>query len=160
MGAFSPKMGPVAAKAKDVQWQSSILILVISLPHRKARCFIYLSQVNWFHSQAYDISNIQVSIWLRQSILARLTPSPLNSQGFTQSISIAVNGCDTVTCTNVNCGCSSAYPPGVSAIGFAHTWFVPTCGCIGSFGMWQRFTSPWMLCWRSLVDYHLLSLSL
>lgn len=44
-----------------------------------------------FTPQAYDISNIQ---------------------GFTQSISIAVNGCDTVTCTNVNCGCSSAYPPG------------------------------------------------
>ncbi|KAF9445508.1 hypothetical protein P691DRAFT_734869 [Macrolepiota fuliginosa MF-IS2] len=46
---------------------------------------------NNFTPQAYDISNIQ---------------------GFTQSISIAVNGCDTVTCTNVNCGCTSAYPPG------------------------------------------------
>ncbi|GLB40224.1 hypothetical protein LshimejAT787_0800950 [Lyophyllum shimeji] len=41
--------------------------------------------------QAYDISNIQ---------------------GFTQSIRIEVNGCDTVTCTNVNCGCTNAYPPG------------------------------------------------
>ncbi|KAF8150721.1 hypothetical protein B0H34DRAFT_149837 [Crassisporium funariophilum] len=41
--------------------------------------------------QAYDISNIQ---------------------GFTQSIRIEVGGCDTVTCTNVNCGCKSAYPPG------------------------------------------------
>ncbi|KAG5647374.1 hypothetical protein DXG03_000442 [Asterophora parasitica] len=41
--------------------------------------------------QAYDISNIQ---------------------GFTQSVRIEVNGCDTVTCTNVKCDCKSAYPPG------------------------------------------------
>ncbi|KAF8896126.1 hypothetical protein BD779DRAFT_1667975 [Infundibulicybe gibba] len=33
-------------------------------------------------------------------------------QGFTQSIQIAVGGCDTVTCTNVGCGCKNAYPPG------------------------------------------------
>ncbi|KAI0318672.1 hypothetical protein OF83DRAFT_1170893 [Amylostereum chailletii] len=44
-----------------------------------------------FTAQAYDISNIQ---------------------GFTQSIQISAAGCDTVTCTNVNCGCSNAYPPG------------------------------------------------
>ncbi|KAF4614126.1 hypothetical protein D9613_007844 [Agrocybe pediades] len=44
-----------------------------------------------FTAQAYDISNIQ---------------------GFTQSISIAVSGCDTVTCKASNCGCKSAYPPG------------------------------------------------
>ena len=25
-----------------------------------------------------------------------------------------MSGCDTVTCTNVNCGCKNAYPPGVS----------------------------------------------
>jgi hypothetical protein len=41
--------------------------------------------------QAFDISNIQ---------------------GFTQSMRIAVSGGDTVTCTNVNCGCTNAYPPG------------------------------------------------
>ncbi|KAF9561997.1 hypothetical protein CPC08DRAFT_761768 [Agrocybe pediades] len=46
---------------------------------------------NAFTAQAYDISNIQ---------------------GFTQSMSIAVGGCDTVTCTNVNCGCHNAYKPG------------------------------------------------
>ncbi|KAF8071750.1 hypothetical protein FPV67DRAFT_894876 [Lyophyllum atratum] len=46
---------------------------------------------DFYTPQAYDISNIQ---------------------GFTQSIRIEVNGCDTVTCTNVNCGCKSAYPPG------------------------------------------------
>ncbi|KDR78955.1 hypothetical protein GALMADRAFT_209295 [Galerina marginata CBS 339.88] len=46
---------------------------------------------NQFTAQAYDISNIQ---------------------GFTQSIRIEVSGCDTVTCTNVNCGCTNAYPPG------------------------------------------------
>jgi len=89
-----------------------------------------------------------------------INPWSSDLQGFTQSIGIAVNGCDTVACTNVNCGCSSAYPPGVSVIGFAHAWFVPTCGCTGSFGMWQWFTSPRMLCWRSLVDHYLLSLSL
>ncbi|KAF7292103.1 Thaumatin-like protein 12 [Mycena indigotica] len=41
--------------------------------------------------QAYDISNIQ---------------------GFTDSIQISANGCDTVTCTNANCGCRNAYPIG------------------------------------------------
>ncbi|KAJ3754674.1 hypothetical protein EV360DRAFT_51182, partial [Lentinula raphanica] len=46
---------------------------------------------DFYTPQAYDISNIQ---------------------GFTQSIEIAAAGCDTVTCTNVNCGCSEAYPPG------------------------------------------------
>ncbi|KAK1231365.1 hypothetical protein PQX77_005527 [Marasmius sp. AFHP31] len=44
-----------------------------------------------FTPQSYDISNIQ---------------------GFTQSISTGAVGCETVTCTNVNCGCRSAYPPG------------------------------------------------
>jgi len=44
-----------------------------------------------FTPQAYDISNIQ---------------------GFTQSIGVAVGGCDSVTCTNVNCGCTNAYPLG------------------------------------------------
>ncbi|KAK7444098.1 hypothetical protein VKT23_015496 [Stygiomarasmius scandens] len=44
-----------------------------------------------FTPQTYDISNIQ---------------------GFTQSIQIGANGCDTVTCTNANCGCSNAYPIG------------------------------------------------
>ncbi|KAJ3931525.1 MAG: hypothetical protein NXY57DRAFT_1039129 [Lentinula lateritia] len=46
---------------------------------------------DFYTPQAYDISNIQ---------------------GFTQSIEIAAAGCDTVTCTNVNCGCTEAYPPG------------------------------------------------
>ncbi|KAF8526932.1 hypothetical protein BU17DRAFT_40116 [Hysterangium stoloniferum] len=46
---------------------------------------------NQFTPQAYDISNIQ---------------------GFTQSIQLGANGCDTVTCTNANCGCSNAYPVG------------------------------------------------
>jgi len=41
--------------------------------------------------QAYDISNIQ---------------------GFTQSMRIAVSGCDTVSCSNQNCGCKNAYPFG------------------------------------------------
>ncbi|KAF4613701.1 hypothetical protein D9613_007839 [Agrocybe pediades] len=50
--------------------------------------YLYSSVRSW---QAYDISNIQ---------------------GFTQSMSIAVGGCDTVTCTNVNCGCHNAYKPG------------------------------------------------
>ncbi|KAF5371432.1 hypothetical protein D9757_010010 [Collybiopsis confluens] len=44
-----------------------------------------------FTPQAYDISNIQ---------------------GFTQSIQLGAAGCDTVTCTNANCGCSEAYPIG------------------------------------------------
>nr|ALA44974.1 thaumatin-like protein 12 [Moniliophthora perniciosa] len=44
-----------------------------------------------FTPQSYDISNIQ---------------------GFTQSLQINANGCESVTCTNVNCGCRSAYPPG------------------------------------------------
>ena len=45
--------------------------------------------------QAYDLSNIQ---------------------GFTQSMRLEVSGCQTVTCTNVSCGCSNAYPPGVSRV--------------------------------------------
>ncbi|THU96927.1 hypothetical protein K435DRAFT_796948 [Dendrothele bispora CBS 962.96] len=44
-----------------------------------------------FTPQTYDISNIQ---------------------GFTQSIQIGAAGCDTVTCTNANCGCKNAYPIG------------------------------------------------
>ncbi|KAL0563654.1 hypothetical protein V5O48_018411, partial [Marasmius crinis-equi] len=44
-----------------------------------------------FTPQSYDISNIQ---------------------GFTQSVSIAGAGCEQVTCTNVNCGCTNAFPPG------------------------------------------------
>ena len=87
------------------------------------------------------------------------TNNPWSSdlQGFTQSISIAVNGCDTVTCTNVNCGCSSAYPPGVSAIGFARAWFAPTCvqdlsgcgndspvrGCSAGDHSWTITFCPW-----------------
>ncbi|PFH53136.1 hypothetical protein AMATHDRAFT_55587 [Amanita thiersii Skay4041] len=72
-----------------------------------------------FTPQAYDISNIQ---------------------GFTQSVRIAVNGGDTVTCTNVKCGCSSAYPPGdLSGCGSevdmpvhattpgSHSWTVTFC---------------------------------
>ncbi|KII86557.1 hypothetical protein PLICRDRAFT_259166 [Plicaturopsis crispa FD-325 SS-3] len=41
--------------------------------------------------QAYDISNIQ---------------------GFTQSISVGADGCDTATCTSASCGCSNAYKVG------------------------------------------------
>ncbi|KAE9397680.1 hypothetical protein BT96DRAFT_995633 [Gymnopus androsaceus JB14] len=44
-----------------------------------------------FTAQAYDISNIQ---------------------GFTQSIEIEAAGCDTVSCTNVDCSCDDAFPPG------------------------------------------------
>ncbi|KAL0059783.1 hypothetical protein AAF712_013470 [Marasmius tenuissimus] len=44
-----------------------------------------------FTPQSYDISNIQ---------------------GFTQSVSVSADGCETVTCTDVNCGCTNAYPPG------------------------------------------------
>ncbi|KAJ7804957.1 hypothetical protein B0H14DRAFT_2383360, partial [Mycena olivaceomarginata] len=44
-----------------------------------------------FTPQTYDISNIQ---------------------GFTDSVQISAAGCDTVTCTNANCGCTSAYPLG------------------------------------------------
>ncbi|KAE9400365.1 Osmotin, thaumatin-like protein [Gymnopus androsaceus JB14] len=44
-----------------------------------------------YTAQNYDISNIQ---------------------GFTQSISIEAAGCDTVTCTSADCGCSEAYPIG------------------------------------------------
>lgn len=84
--------------ARTAAWASSISTPEINSPLR-----YYLILPPWkFQSrqirilfrfkQAYDISNIQ---------------------GFTQSMQIAVNGCDTVTCTNVNCGCSSAYPPGV-----------------------------------------------
>ncbi|KAI5476805.1 hypothetical protein MNV49_007262 [Pseudohyphozyma bogoriensis] len=35
-----------------------------------------------------------------------------NIQGFTQSLSIAADGGDTVTCTTVDCACNQAYPPG------------------------------------------------
>ncbi|TFK69708.1 hypothetical protein BDN72DRAFT_767627, partial [Pluteus cervinus] len=45
---------------------------------------------NWT-PQAYDISNIQ---------------------GFSQSLQIAVGGCDTVTCTSPGCSCTQAYPIG------------------------------------------------
>ncbi|KIK55026.1 hypothetical protein GYMLUDRAFT_887667 [Collybiopsis luxurians FD-317 M1] len=44
-----------------------------------------------YTAQAYDISNIQ---------------------GFTQSMSIGAQGCDTVTCTSANCGCKNGYAPG------------------------------------------------
>ncbi|KAK7444097.1 hypothetical protein VKT23_015495 [Stygiomarasmius scandens] len=50
-----------------------------------------LDSGNQFTPQSYDISNIQ---------------------GFTQSIQIGAQGCDTVTCTNKNCGCKNAYPVG------------------------------------------------
>ncbi|KAF8138030.1 hypothetical protein K438DRAFT_1478998, partial [Mycena galopus ATCC 62051] len=43
------------------------------------------------HPNSYDISNIQ---------------------GFTQSISLGAEGCDTVTCTDANCSCENAYPIG------------------------------------------------
>jgi len=46
-----------------------------------------------FTAQAYDISNVQ---------------------GFTQSVSIGADGCDSTTCQAVNCLCTRAYPPGVS----------------------------------------------
>ncbi|KAF5388636.1 hypothetical protein D9757_004838 [Collybiopsis confluens] len=46
---------------------------------------------NEYTPQAYDISNIQ---------------------GYTQSISVSAAGCDTVTCTDANCGCANAYPEG------------------------------------------------
>ncbi|TFK40213.1 hypothetical protein BDQ12DRAFT_721675 [Crucibulum laeve] len=72
---------------------------------------------NQFTAQAYDISNIQ---------------------GFTQSMQIAVNGCETVTCTNVKCGCRNAYPPGdLSGCGSdspvrgcsagSHSWTITFC---------------------------------
>ncbi|KAF5389748.1 hypothetical protein D9757_006037 [Collybiopsis confluens] len=44
-----------------------------------------------YTAQAYDISNIQ---------------------GFTQSMAIGAQGCDTVTCTSANCGCKNGYAPG------------------------------------------------
>ncbi|KAF9078045.1 hypothetical protein BDP27DRAFT_1441362 [Rhodocollybia butyracea] len=44
-----------------------------------------------YTAQAYDLSNIQ---------------------GFTQGLSIGAAGCDTVTCSSVNCACDQAYPPG------------------------------------------------
>ncbi|KAJ4496298.1 hypothetical protein C8J55DRAFT_16280 [Lentinula edodes] len=44
-----------------------------------------------YAAQAYDISNIQ---------------------GYTQAMSIQLQGCDTVTCTSEDCSCSNAYPPG------------------------------------------------
>ncbi|KAF9257437.1 hypothetical protein L218DRAFT_1017854 [Marasmius fiardii PR-910] len=53
-----------------------------------------LDSGNQFTPQTYDISNIQ---------------------GFTQSISVNADGCQTVTCTNVNCACDQAYPPGNTA---------------------------------------------
>ncbi|KAJ4473778.1 hypothetical protein J3R30DRAFT_3511560 [Lentinula aciculospora] len=45
-------------------------------------------------AQAYDISNIQ---------------------DFTQAMSIQMQGCETVTCSSVDCSCSDAYPPGNEA---------------------------------------------
>ncbi|KAF7311723.1 Thaumatin-like protein [Mycena indigotica] len=50
-----------------------------------------LDSGDFFTPQSYDISNIQ---------------------GFTDSMQIAASGCDTVTCTNANCGCRNAYPIG------------------------------------------------
>ncbi|KAJ7147889.1 hypothetical protein C8R43DRAFT_1237084 [Mycena crocata] len=50
-----------------------------------------LDSGDFFTPQSYDISNIQ---------------------GFTDSIQISAAGCQTVTCTNANCGCSNAYPIG------------------------------------------------
>ncbi|KAJ7782575.1 hypothetical protein DFH07DRAFT_791194 [Mycena maculata] len=35
-----------------------------------------------------------------------------NIQGFTQSISLGAEGCDTVTCTSADCSCENAYPIG------------------------------------------------
>ncbi|KAJ7646504.1 hypothetical protein FB45DRAFT_890625 [Roridomyces roridus] len=35
-----------------------------------------------------------------------------NIQGFTQSISLGADGCDTVTCTSARCSCENAYPIG------------------------------------------------
>lgn len=59
-------------------------------------------------------------------------------QGFTQSIAIAVNGCDTVTCTNVNCGCTQAYPPGVSVL-FCGLKDIPTFACRICLGVGEIF---------------------
>ena len=60
--------------------------------------FLYSDTGDTWTPQAYDISNIQ---------------------GFTQSVSIGANGCQSTTCTSVNCPCSQAYPPGVSARTFS-----------------------------------------
>ncbi|KAJ7473749.1 hypothetical protein B0H11DRAFT_2236235 [Mycena galericulata] len=50
-----------------------------------------LDSGSFFTPQTYDISNIR---------------------GFTDSVQIAVAGCDTVTCTSPSCGCTNAYPIG------------------------------------------------
>ncbi|KAJ3968900.1 hypothetical protein EV361DRAFT_923757 [Lentinula raphanica] len=44
-----------------------------------------------YAQQAYDISNIQ---------------------GFTQAMSISLDGCDEVACSSASCACTDAYPPG------------------------------------------------
>ncbi|KAJ7073602.1 hypothetical protein C8F01DRAFT_1097828 [Mycena amicta] len=64
---------------------------------------------SFFTPQTYDISNIQ---------------------GFTDSIQIAAAGCDTVTCTNPNCGCTNAYPIG-DTTGCGNDAPVHACGAGG-----------------------------
>lgn len=70
--------------------------------------------------QSYDISNIQV---------------------FTQSMQIVAQGCQTVKCTNANCGCSQAYPVG-DTTGCGNDSPVRGCGA-GAIA----FTSEWCIRW-------------
>jgi len=70
---------------------------------------------NWT-PQAYDISNIQ---------------------GFTQSVSIGANGCQSTTCKAVNCPCTQAYPPG-DTTGCGNDSPVRACGA-GNIGFWVTF---------------------
>ncbi|KIK60329.1 hypothetical protein GYMLUDRAFT_73797 [Collybiopsis luxurians FD-317 M1] len=50
-----------------------------------------LDSGNMYTPQSYDISNIQ---------------------SYTQAMSIGAAGCDTVTCSSADCGCTNAYPEG------------------------------------------------
>lgn len=117
-GALEP--GASETLSINQQWNGRIFTQNGSCGPKGESCTITefnLDTGNAFTQQAYDISNIQ---------------------GFTQSIQISVNGCDTVTCTNPNCGCANAYPVGdLSGCGNdspvrgcsagAHFWTITFC---------------------------------
>ncbi|KAF9259849.1 hypothetical protein L218DRAFT_1079699 [Marasmius fiardii PR-910] len=119
-----PQPGSIAAgKSKTItipsRWVGRIFAKNNKCGPKGEQCTVTefnLDSGDKFTPQSYDISNIQ---------------------GFTQSVSIGADGCDSVTCTNVKCGCKNAYPPGdMSGCGGDHP--VRACGA-GNVGFHVTF---------------------
>jgi len=120
----APQPGNIAAGAsKDVtinnQWNGRIFNQNGKCGAKGEQCTVLeynLDTGDTWTPQSYDISNVQ---------------------GFTQSVSIGANGCESTTCTAVDCPCSQAYPPGDTS-GCGSDLPVRACGA-GNVGFWVTF---------------------